>query len=99
MDNRPKYNLGSDKNSPRERTEFLTPLHTVYIHYSDYISRRKNHTIHPSRFLRLKKSSESAADVWERILEIERNYELDTFTAAEFLASKFVSLIGKPKGD
>ena len=43
--------------------------------------------------------SETAADVWKRILEIEKNCEFETITVAEFLASKLLSLIGKSTGD
>ena len=42
---------------------------------------------------------ETAADVWKRILEVEKNCEFETITAAELLASNFLSLIGKSTGD
>ena len=46
-----------------------------------------------------REAGESAADVWKRILAIERNCEFETITAAELLASKFLSIIGKSTGD
>ena len=46
-----------------------------------------------------REEGESAADVWKRILAIERNCEFETITAAELLASKFLSVIGKSTGD
>ena len=42
---------------------------------------------------------ESAADVWKRILDVERNCEFETITAAELFESKFLSVIGKSTGD
>ena len=58
--------------------------------------------VHHSRadFFELKREEgESAADVWKRILAIEGNCEFETITAAELLASKFLSVIGKSTGD
>ena len=46
-----------------------------------------------------REEGESAADVWKRILAIKRNCEFETITAAELLASKFLSVIGKSTGD
>ena len=40
-----------------------------------------------------------AAETWKRILEIEKNCEFEEITAAELLASKFLSVIGKTTGD
>ena len=41
----------------------------------------------------------SAVDVWKRILEVKKNGEFETITAAELLASKFLSVIRKSTGD
>ena len=41
----------------------------------------------------------SATVVWKRILEVERNCEFETITAAQILTSKFLSVIGKSTGD
>ena len=46
-----------------------------------------------------RKDGESAVDVWKRILEVEKYCEFETITAAELLASKFLSVIGKLTGD
>ena len=43
--------------------------------------------------------NESAEDVWTRILQTEKNCELDKVTPAELIASKFLSLIGRCTGD
>ena len=40
-----------------------------------------------------------AADVWKRTPEAEKNCEFETIIAAEFLVSKFLSLIGKSTVD
>ena len=53
-------------------------------------------SVHHSRavFFEVKRhTGESAADVWKRILEVEKNCEFETVTAAEILASKFLSII------
>ena len=58
--------------------------------------------VHHSRvdFFELKRDEgESAADVWKRILAIERNCEFETITAAELVASNFFSVIGNSTGD
>ena len=57
--------------------------------------------VHHSRvdFFDLKREDgETAADVWKRILEVDKNCEFEKITAAQ-LASKFLSLIGKSNGD
>ena len=67
---------------------------------STYFTPERN--VHHSRadFFELKREEgESAADVWKRILTIERNCEFETITAVELLASKFLSVIGKSTGD
>ena len=46
-----------------------------------------------------REEGESAADVWKRMLAIERFCEFETITAAEVLASNFLSIIGKSTGD
>ena len=42
---------------------------------------------------------ESAEDVWTRILQVEKNSEFGNVTAAELIASKFLSVIGRSTGD
>ena len=46
-----------------------------------------------------RETNETAADVWKRISEVEKKCEFETKTAAELLASKFLSLIWKSTGN
>ena len=46
-----------------------------------------------------RETNETAADKWKRILDVEKNCEFETITAAELIASKFVFFIGKSTGD
>ena len=84
----------------REREPSSLPLHKLYSLFRLHFTPERN--VHHSRadFLELKREEgESAADVWKRILTIERKCEFETITAAELLASKFLSVIGKSTGD
>ena len=56
-------------------------------------------TVEPDFFELKREEGVSAADVSKRILAIERNREFETITAADLLASKFLSVIGKSTGD
>ena len=56
-------------------------------------------TVEPFFFELKREEEKSAADVWKRILTFERKCEFETKTAAELLASKFLSVIGKSTGD
>ena len=47
----------------------------------------------------IREPNETAEDVWTRILQTEKNCEFDNVTPAEFIASKFLSLIGRSTGD
>ena len=47
----------------------------------------------------VREPSETAEDVWTRILQTEKNCEFDNITPAELIASKFLSLIGRSTGD
>ena len=84
----------------REREPSSLLLHKLYSLFRLHFTPERN--VHHSRadFFELKREEgESAADVWKRILAIERNCEFETLTAAELLASKFLSVIGKSTGD
>ena len=84
----------------REREPSSLPLYKLYTLFRLHFTPERN--VHHSRadFFELKREEgESAADVWKRILAIERNCEFETITAAELLASKFLSVIGKSTGD
>ena len=43
--------------------------------------------------------NETAEDAWTRILQTEKNCEIDKVTPAELIASKFLILIGRSTGD
>ena len=84
----------------REREPSSLPLHKLYSQFRLHFTPERN--VHHSRadFFELKREEgESAADVWKRILTIERNCEFETITAAELLASNFLSVIEKSTGD
>ena len=83
----------------REREPSSLPLHKLYSSFRLHFTPERN--VHHSRadIFELKREGESAADVWKRILAIERNCEFETITAAELLASKFLSVIGKSTGN
>ena len=83
----------------REREPSSLSLHKLYSLFRLHFTPERK--VHHSRadFFELKREGESAADVWKRILAIERNCEFETMTAAELLASKFLSVIGKSTGD
>ena len=46
-----------------------------------------------------RESNETAEDVWKRILQTEKNCEVDKVTLAELIATKFLSLTGRSTGD
>ena len=84
----------------REREPSSLPLHKLYTLFRLHYTPERNVEHSRSDFFDLKRNNgESAADVWKRILEIEKNCEIENIIAAEFLASKFLSLIGKSTGD
>ena len=47
----------------------------------------------------VREPNKTAEDVWTRKLQTEKNCEFDNVTAAELIASKFLSLIGESTGD
>ena len=84
----------------REREPSTLPLHRLYSLFRLHFNPERNVQHSRADFFDLKReSNETAADVWKRILEVEKNCEFETITAAELLASKFLSLIGKSTGD
>ena len=95
MGNRATSAHGDDKDR-RERGPNSLPLHRFYplfrLHF--FPQRNKHHS--SADFINLKKEHrESAAYTWKRILELEKNCEFEEIKAAETLASKFQSVIGK----
>ena len=84
----------------RQREPSSLPLHKLYALFRLHYTPERNVQHSRSDFFDLKRENgETAADVWKRILEIEKNCEFENITAAELLASKFLSLIGKSTGD
>ena len=84
----------------REREPSSLPLHKLYTLLRLHFTPERNVQHSRADFFDLKREDgESAADVWKRILEVEKNCEFETITAAELLASKFLSVIGKSTGD
>ena len=82
----------------REREPSSLPLHKFYTLFQLHFIPERN--VQHLYFFDLKREyGESAADVWKPILEVEKNWEFETITAAELLASKFLSVIGKSTGD
>ena len=83
----------------REREPSSLPLYKLYTLFRLHFTPERNVQHSRADFFDLKREDgESAADVWKRILEVEKNCEFETITAAELLASKFLS-IGKSTGD
>ena len=84
----------------KERESSSLPLHKLYTLFRLHYTPEQN--VEPSRsdiFDPKRDNGESAADVWKKILEIEKNCEFENITAAELLASKFLSLRGKSTRD
>ena len=84
----------------REREPSILPLHKLYTLFRLHFTPERNVQHSRADFFDLKREiNETAADVWKRILDVEKNCEFETITAAELIASKFLSLIGKSTGD
>ena len=58
----------------------------------------ESNKIHADFFGIVPEQNETADDAWTRILQTEKNCELDNVTPAEFIASKLLSLIGRSMG-
>ena len=83
-----------DQNGKRNRTKLPTVEQTVYFIQTTIHS---GENVQPSQadfFDRKGENCKSAADIWKRRLEIEKNCGIENVAAAELLASKFLSLIG-----
>ena len=84
----------------RERELSALPLHKLYSLFRLHFTPERNLQHSRADFFDLEReSNETAADVWKRILKVEKNCEFQTITAAELLASKLLSLVGKSTGD
>ena len=84
----------------RKREPSSLQLHKLYTLFRQHFTpERSVHHSRPDFFDLKRQNGETAADVWKRILEVEKDCEFKTMTAAKLLASKFPSLIGKSIGD
>ena len=84
----------------REREPNSLPLYRLYALFRlHFIPERNKHHSRADFFNLKREPGESAAETWKRILEIEKNCDFEEITAAELLASKFLSVIGKTTGD
>ena len=84
----------------REREPSSLPLYKPYTLFRLHFTPERNAQHSRADFFDLKREDgKSAADVWKRILEVEKNCEFETITAAELLSSKFLSVIGKSTCD
>ena len=84
----------------REREPSSLPLYKLYTQFRLHFTPGRNVQHSRADFFDLKREDgESTANVWKRILEVEKNCEFETITAAELLASKFLTVIGKSMGD
>ena len=81
--------------SVREREPSALPLYKLYTLFRLHFSPERNVQHSQTDFFDLKReTNETVADVWKRIVDVEKNCEFETITAAELIASKFPSLIG-----
>ena len=101
------FNWATGQNAITEMTKTVRgrepsslPLYKLYTLFRLHLTPERNVHHSGADFFDLKREDgETAADVWKRILNVEKNCEFETITAAELLASKFLSLIGKSTGD
>ena len=75
-----------------EREPSSLPLYNLYTLFRLHYTTERNVQHCRADFDLKRESGESAADVWKRILEVEKNCEFKNVTAAELLVSKFLSL-------
>ena len=79
----------------REKDPNSLPLNKLYSLFRlHFIPERNKHHSRADFFGIERDKNETAEDVWTRLLEVEKNCEFENITAAELLASKFLSLIG-----
>ena len=87
-------------NTVTEREPSSIPLHKLYTLFRLHYPPERNVQHSRSHFLDLKsENGGSAADVRKIILEVEKNCEFENITAAELVASTFLSLLSPKKID
>ena len=75
----------------KEREPSILPLHKLYTLFRLHLTPERNVQHSRVDFFDLKREiNETAADVWKRILDVEKNCEIKTITTAELIASKFL---------
>ena len=80
----------------REREINSLPLYQLYTLFRlHFIPERNKHHSRADFFNLKREPGESDAETWKRILEIEKNCEFEEISAAELLASKFLSVLEK----
>ena len=80
----------------REREPSALLLYKLYTLFRLHFTPERNVKHGRADFFDLKReTNETAAEVWRRILDVEKNWEFETITATDLIASKFLSLIGK----
>ena len=84
----------------KEREPSILPLHKLYTVFRLHFTPERNVQHSRADVFDLKKEiNETATDVWKTILDVKKNCEFETIRAAELIASKYLSLIGKSAGD
>ena len=99
MGNRTKRTHRNDRDGRTKRTELPSTTQIIHLFRLHYTPERIVQHSRSDFFDLKRKNGESAADVWKRILEVEKNCKFENITAVEALASKFLSLIEKSTGD
>ena len=75
-------------------------MHRLYSLFClHFIPERNKHHSRANFFELKRQPKDTAADIWTKLLEIEKNCEFEQITAAELIISKFISMIGKSTGD
>ena len=71
----------------RKREPSSLQLHKLYTLFRQHFTPERNvHHSRPDFFDLKRENGETAADVWKRILEVEKDCEFKTMTAAKLLA-------------
>ena len=84
----------------REREPSALPFYKLYTLFRIHYTPKRNVQHSRADFFDLKReTNETVADVWKRILNVEKKCEFETRTAAKLITSKFLSLIGKSTGN
>ena len=84
----------------REREPSALPLNKLYTLFRLHFTPEMKVQHSRVDFIDLKReTNKTAADVWKTKLDVEKNSEVETIKAVELIASKFLSQIGKSKGD